>query len=442
MRLHIGIDDTDSPKGGCTTYIGALLIENLVRRGLRFLDYPNLIRLNPNVPWKTRGNGAICLRVEGEGDQIARSIEESISAVEENGDLDHEKTHPGLVFLLGDITAVLKSFSKRVIRGIVRKTDAIRLVKKLEAEAVGFKKGRGIIGALAAIGEELNDSDYTYELIAYRTPENRGLPRKISIDSVLAMDKLTRPNTFNNIDYETRRVLITPHGPDPILYGIRGETPETVREAGEIVEAHEPIERWLIYRTNQGTDAHFSRPRKACEAKPYNPVVLIGEVASAPKVIKGGHVFFELKDETGEIECAAYEPTGRLREVVRNLTVGDMVEIFGGVRPSEPTHPITVNIEKLRVARLAEKFTVRNPPCPRCGKRMKSAGKTKGLRCMRCGFRSSTLRRVLSKEERGLAPGLYVPSPRAQRHLTKPHSRYGMEKEIPPISLAEPWHMP
>ncbi|MDH5495599.1 MAG: DNA-binding protein, partial [Candidatus Bathyarchaeota archaeon] len=60
--LHIGFDDTDSPRGGCTTYIAALLVEKLQKLGATFNDYPNLIRLNPNVPWKTRGNGALCLR--------------------------------------------------------------------------------------------------------------------------------------------------------------------------------------------------------------------------------------------------------------------------------------------------------------------------------------------------------------------------------------------
>ena len=60
--LHIGFDDTDSPNGGCTTYIAAILVKKFKNLGFYFSDYPNLIRLNPNVPWKTRGNGAICLR--------------------------------------------------------------------------------------------------------------------------------------------------------------------------------------------------------------------------------------------------------------------------------------------------------------------------------------------------------------------------------------------
>ena len=60
--MHIGLDDTDSTKGGCTTYLAAVLIEKLEKFNIEFKDYPTLIRLNPNVPWKTRGNGALCLR--------------------------------------------------------------------------------------------------------------------------------------------------------------------------------------------------------------------------------------------------------------------------------------------------------------------------------------------------------------------------------------------
>lgn len=73
MLLHIGFDDTDSPSGGCTTYIAARLVDVLSGLGARFVDYPNLLRLNPNVPWKTRGNGAVCLRVE-----IDKTCEEDV----------------------------------------------------------------------------------------------------------------------------------------------------------------------------------------------------------------------------------------------------------------------------------------------------------------------------------------------------------------------------
>ena len=62
--LHIGIDDTDSLGGGCTTWLITEIISELSE--LDLVDFPRLVRLNPNVPWKTRGNGALSL-VFGKG---------------------------------------------------------------------------------------------------------------------------------------------------------------------------------------------------------------------------------------------------------------------------------------------------------------------------------------------------------------------------------------
>jgi tRNA(Ile2)-agmatinylcytidine synthase len=42
-------------------------IKQIVKDNLaKFVDYPKLIRLNPNVPWKTRGNGAVALTLDAE----------------------------------------------------------------------------------------------------------------------------------------------------------------------------------------------------------------------------------------------------------------------------------------------------------------------------------------------------------------------------------------
>ncbi|MEM2588428.1 MAG: tRNA(Ile2) 2-agmatinylcytidine synthetase, partial [Candidatus Bathyarchaeia archaeon] len=90
--LHIGFDDTDSPRKGCTTYIAALLVEKLEKLGVSFTDYPNLIRLNPNVPWKTRGNGALCLRIKCNENIVDRIKETVIDTIEENSDLSYRGT--------------------------------------------------------------------------------------------------------------------------------------------------------------------------------------------------------------------------------------------------------------------------------------------------------------------------------------------------------------
>ena len=441
IQLHIGFDDTDSPRMGCTTYIAALLVEKLHKLGASFIDYPNLVRLNPNVPWKTRGNGALCLRIRCDEDIVEEIKETVVDTIEENADLSYAGTDPGVVFFFNHVPTQVRAFAKATIQGVLKLKEALKLVKIFKAEAVGFKKARGIIGGLAAIGESLEE-DHTYEIITYRTPENRGTPRRLQASSVVDMNEKTSPLTFNNVDPETRRILITPRGPDPILYGIRGESPEVVRQAHELVRSQEPIERWIIFRTNHGTDAHLRRISSINEIRPFNPVITQGIVAKEPKIIPGGHVIFQVKDETGQVDCAAYEPTGILKEVAKELIAGDLIEVSGGVRPASPRHPITINLEKLRVLRLAPRIVFRNPICPECGKRTKSMGKDQGFRCKKCGFRSSELKKMSVRGKRNLKKDLYTTSPRSQRHLTKPLCRYGKEKSNAPKEMIKSWHFP
>jgi len=441
--MHIGIDDTDSPRKGCTTYVTAILVEKLHRLGAQFIDYPNLVRLNPNVPWKTRGNGALCLRIKCDENTVEEIKETVIEVVEENSDLDYKGTDPGVVFFTGTkIPQEIKNFARNAIAGIVKLKDALKLLKKFRGEAVGFKKARGIIGGLAAIGETLQ-GDHTFEIIAYRTPENYGQKRKVDAASIVEMNKATAPYTFNNIDPETGRILITPRGPDPILFGIRGETPEIVKKAFEMVKPLEPVERWVIFRTNHGTDAHLKRVKQLIQIKPYHPVIARGIVAANPKLIPRRHVIFPIKDDGACVDCAAYEPTGILRKAAVKLVEGDYVEVYGGVRAPSRNCPLTINLEKLRVLRLMPKMIYHNPICPKCGKRLKSMGKAKGFKCEKCGLRFSDLSKVEVKVKRELAKGLYVTSPRSQRHLTKPIERYGMEKRgLIAKEFIDGWHYP
>jgi len=304
MRLHIGLDDTDSPKGGCTTYIGALLVEKLLAMGVEFIDYPNLIRLNPNAPWKTRGNGAISLRIQCPAEALDEIEETVFEAVEENSDLDCSNTNPGAVVYEGEVPLAFKEFSKRAITSILELNEAARLIKLFKASALGLKNGRGLIGALAAIGETLV-GDHTYEFLAYRAPENRGGKRRVDAESIFKMDEATTPLTFNNVDPQSSRVLITPHGPDPILFGVRGETADAVYKAAQMIVVEEPIERWVIYRTNQGTDAHFAAVKQIADIKPHHPAVVECTVLEKPETIKGGHMILRAGDDSGVIDCAA-----------------------------------------------------------------------------------------------------------------------------------------
>jgi tRNA(Ile2)-agmatinylcytidine synthase len=441
LLMHIGLDDTDSTRQGCTTYVAALLVEQLEKLGATFTDYPSLIRLNPNVPWKTRGNGALCLRIQCNPAQEEAIKELTTRLVEENSDLAWKGTDPGIVFFNGlEIPAELIDFAKRAETTVVTLKEALRLIRKFHAEAVGYKTQRGIIGALAAIGETLRE-DHTFELITYRAPEKVGTKRRVDSESVFQMDKELQPYTFNNVDEETKRVIITPRGPDPILFGIRGETPQVVHKAFGVVKPLEPVNRWMIFRSNQGTDMHLRRIGTLAEALPYSSIIVKGTVTRKPEMVPVRHVIFGLADATAEVDCAAYEPTGALRKAAMQLVVGDEIEAYGAVRKPHARKPLTVNLEKIRVLKLVAKTQTQNPACPECGKQLKSMGKGQGFRCEKCKTRYPEAQKSIVALERSIKVGLYLTSTRSQRHLTKPLRRYGLEKHGEPAeNLAGEWH--
>lgn len=438
MRLHIGIDDTDSLSGGCTTKIAADVVLTLARKGVTFLDYPNLIRLNPNVPWKTRGNGAVCLRIESyiPPETVLELVMEEI---ERSSRLSDPGTDPGVVVLEGTVPSEVVEFGEEALTRIVTPADAISLIKKVNAQAIGYCSGQGIIGALAAIGTML-DRDCTFELISYRSRAFIGKPRLIDEESIFQMSKEMKEVTFNNVDPETGRILITPRGPDPILCGVRGESAEAVRKAFQMLRIREPIDAWIIFRTNHGTDAHLVRNVAVSELEDNCAVIVEGTVKEKPHTIRGGHVIFLLGDQTGSVHCAAYEPTGRFREVVKRLEPGDTVRGFGGVRPPGGGIPRTLNLEKLEVLKLVASVTSQNPVCPKCGKRMKSAGKGQSFRCKRCQTQEPS--KIHSEVWRDLQETVHLPPPRAHRHLTKPYVRYQRQRRKSDLLPTSIWHSP
>ena len=421
-EFHIGIDDTDSKLGGCTTYTATLILEELLTRKLGLSDFPWLVRLNPNIPWKTRGNGALAIHLRTDTSRLEEIEQLALGVVEKTSDPSIPSTDPAVVFLQGTIPHELESFTTQALHDVIRLEEAERLVKRVGADAHTFSGRRGIIGALAAIGYSSN-RDHTYEIIAYRTRENLGKPRRVDLDSVRKMDLHRQGQTFNNVDPETGRVLICPHGPDPVLLGIRGEDPESLLMALREIQVQEPIDRVMLFKTNHGTDAHLTYETNIDKVSPHQSVVVAGTIETHPVILKGGHVIFKLYDETGSIDCAAYEPTGSLRRTVLELISGDRVRALGGVR-RRPLGQLSLNLEKLEVLELIDHVNMVRPRCTECGSSCESMGKNQGLRCRKCGLRFSrdSIRAVVIN--RPLKKGMYFPPPRAHRHLTKPASRY------------------
>lgn len=417
FSVYVGMDDTDSASGMCTTYICCVIMDRLISCGFRVDGPPRLIRLNPFAPHKTRGNGAVSfkmvLKSKKEVEQAKKIIQDMVG---ELAVMEDPKTNPGLIFYEGEITSELQDYALQTIRTIVSQEEAENLAGKVGAEIFKYKKGRGVIGSLAAIGCPLNDA--TYELLAYRDPLNYGRKRRVDEDSVLEMNQKTYPNTFDNVD--EGYMAITPHTPCPVLYGIRGETAEAVEEAHKLVKVSEPIEFFRVFLTNQHTDMHLQNIDAISKMKQFQCYIVQGTVKTQPMVIEGGHIIFALEDESGEVECAAYEPTKKFRDVVRHLAPGDQVIVYGGIGNKG-----TLNVEKIKITSLVPVYEHLNPVC-KCGKRMKSAGKGKGYKCPRCGnkIRTGSQEDVEVRErreiERMIKPGFYEVPPSARRHLSKP----------------------
>jgi tRNA(Ile2)-agmatinylcytidine synthase len=422
VEFHLGIDDTDSPRGGCTTYTMSLLSENLKRAGLEFESYPCLVRLNPNVPWKTRGNAAMSLHLNIPENRIGEVKEAAIKTVEENSDISQPNTDPAIVFLEGPVPISLREFYSRALTDVLTVEEAKTQAKEAGVDSCLIKGNRGLIGALAAVGADLDRDDHTFEIIAYRIEENRGTKRKVDPESVREMNSRMADSTFNNLDPETGRILVAPHGPDPVLFGIRGEDPSLLTEAFKIVRPNEPIERATMFKTNQGTDAHLLRQRTVKELQRDQAGNITGEVMTRPASRLGGHVFFRLADDSGEVDCAAYEPTGQFRSEVLSLVPGDRIRAFGGVR-SSPLRALTLNLEKFEVVHLVNSIELRNRPCEKCGGTLESMGRAQGGRCRKCGHKVSGPLKNNVRRRRQLQLGLYMPPPRVLRHLTKPRSR-------------------
>lgn len=416
--MIIGIDDTDSNEGMCTTYLGALLLEELQDYG-NIETLPLLVRLNPTIPYKTRGNAAVALKLKTDCPEIV--IAHVTSRIEELSRMECEKTNPGVVFIRENdyerLKPVLMSFLEEAVKDVIEIKKAKDLISGLGIASKGFKNGRGLIGALAACGAMLNPEkwDFTFEHLAYRQKERWGTPREVDKNSFFEADRETYPETWDTVDLTNRLVVCVPHSGDPVLFGIRGESPEIVTKAASLIRA-EPVERSAVYRTNQGTDMHLLPVQSITEIRDMHSYRLEGTVSAAPKTLEGGHVIFAVRDRKGaEIDCAAFEPTKNFRLLIRKLVPGDHVLLSGSVTSG------TLNIEKIEIKSLAPIYREENPKCPECGKHMKSAGKGQGFRCKKCGAHS--LSKVTFETDRNLETGLYEVPPCARRHLAKPLAR-------------------
>ena len=73
------------------------------------------------------------------------------------------------------------------------------------------------------------------------------------------MQEKTYPITFNSFDHKKNRVMITPHGPDPVFYGLRGEKIDSLLDASKMIQTNERLDGYMAFKTNQGTGDHLKK---------------------------------------------------------------------------------------------------------------------------------------------------------------------------------------
>lgn len=425
--LHIGIDDTDSLDGGCTTWLITEIISELSDFDL--ISPPRLVRLNPNVPWKTRGNGALAL-VFGEGlgskEIIGRIGQKEIfiyknykeKLFDKNLILDRiskivlkksrKESQPGVI--VSD-TYLPEGLYWQGVRGIVSKEDLDLIISN--CATFGLRGSRGLFGAACALAwsgyhSKVRDFNFTWELIGYRDQKLWGSLRDISVESVSQVSKLEGVFSCNDSD---GKIAMVPNSPCPVLWGFRGTNNQVLIDNFQKLGPEKPV-RWLLYQTNQATDDHYSF-LDLLELKEGSSIWIDVNVCSKAKIIKGGHRFFKVVDSNrNKVECAVFEPSKDLRHIVDELEIGDKITICGSVNDR------TINIEKLRIIELVPRYSKPPNPVCSCGKRTHSSGKNSKYRCLSCGKKYE--RPSLIPLSSNLKLGWFEPPASSRRHLTKP----------------------
>jgi len=417
----IGLDDTDSrERGMCTTYLATRVAERLAAAG-GDVHRRLLVRLNPAVEHKTRGNAALALHADVDPDtafDVAAAELDDLAAVAD------DRTSPGLVVAsgrAGDVPDAVAAFARRAVRDFHDRNAAIDLLDEVGYRHRGWQGGRGRIGALAAVGAWAAFEEWTYEHISYRQFDRCGTPREVDEASVFDAAEAGYPTVWDTVDRVEDETVCVPSAPGPILHGVRGDDSEAVREVAAAIDS-EPVERAATFLTNQGTDAHLRRGTvgNLRDGRAYR---VDGVVATAPETRRGGHVFVDLESGGDTLPCVAFEPTKRFRDRVRRLRVGDRLTVCGEVADG------TLKLEKFAVRDLVDTERV-VPDCPDCGRRMESAGRDQGYRCRDCGEQGAE--KAERPLDRDLEPGWYEVPPCARRHVAKPLVRGGFDAPVHP----------
>ena len=414
--FHIGLDGTDSEFGGCTTWTMTNIIDKLVSvdKHLKLLREPYLVRLNPNIPEKTRGNAATSISIETslKINELGRHIVEQIKLDQSKYDLTEGKDPAVVIFD--------KIPNNELYQNSLLEYIDFNLLDEVEPIFSWPKLNQSYIGAAAAILADMK-FDFTYELLVYRTEKNWNRKRDLILKNVPMLEKKI-DSVFSSYDYELKRVLMAPSGPDPVLLGIRGNNKDDLIEFYEKIKILEDIEKISIFKTNQATDIHLMKViGENRNFKNYDIFSGLIQLISKPEIIRGGHVrsYGIYQDEIFEIMC--FEPTKKLRLNFNKLIISDLIYVTGSIELKQAKIRKVIKLESILIVNLEEDMSIRPPLCD-CGKRMKNKGLYSEYKCRKCDL--SKLTPEISYKKRQFYQGqILLPTLYAQRHLVRPYER-------------------
>ena len=386
----LGLDDTDSLQGGCTTEVLYRLIQSLpddVEVG-----QSRLVRLWPFARQRTRGNAAVAVELNCDNEsQLLSFLDEywnqnilplkGVMQASQHSERKQYPSDPGMVWF--SEVNFDEDFYRKGLREEISIEDLPTANKSWG--------GHGRIGATLAVLWPSEQS--TFEAIAWRDLSNNG-PRQLDEDAMNLVDQLD--GTFLCRDHRLGTSLLAPKGVSPVLFGIRSWTREVSEEALRLLldaPGTEQNSGSMVFETNQATNDHLNNPIEAYVEK--------------IEVLKGGHTLIHTKNN----RFLAFKESGSIATICQQLREGDSIQCYGLTAPDQSIH-----IEFMRIRHLVAEQ--RRPACPTCDKAMSSMGHNQGLRCKKCGYKTED---AWKNTLRSLPMNQWIQPPAsARRHLAKP----------------------
>ncbi|MHA2502782.1 MAG: TiaS agmantine-binding domain-containing protein [Candidatus Kariarchaeaceae archaeon] len=415
MDLWIGVDGTDSSSGGCTTWTMSRLLDDLYAAdpGVVFHGYPRLVRLNPNVPYRTRGNAALAVHIS-----TSLQIEEVGQLIQTRMTHDQSLYEPDELKTAACVVSTTQPPEELYWQALVRLLTPEEVLTMHTPEFYWPQDSQSLVGALAAIAAP--SDDITFELLAYRREDE---PREID-DIRVKQATESYLTTFSNWDDLRDRELVAPSGPDPVIVGIRGHEPGELENF--LHDLGLDLESWTVFVSNQATGDYSKRGR--ITSRPHEVFSGLITLVEEPVEFEGGHLRAEGRHGGNIYRLLWFEPTKTLRDGARSLRAGDTIQLTAACGQDS-----TLNVEYMMIVDCPPHKVVTKPLCS-CGNRMSSAGSFKGYKCKNCGNTSFEHDVTLHPREIYVGQQIY-PNLGSQRHLLRPRSRRHITVQYYPRDL-------